>query len=243
MLKEVVEKGLLTAKAIIGIWPAASVGDDVLIYDHEDNHKVVTKFHYLRQQRKMGAGIPNLSLADYIAPRSSNRQDYMGCFAVSTGFGIEKLVDKFLKEHDDYNSIMIKALADRLAEALAEMMHQKVRKEIWGYAPMEQLKNEELIKEKYQGIRPAPGYPACPDHTEKRLIWDLMQVKERIGIELTESFAMYPTAAVSGFYFGHPDAKYFGIGKIAKDQIISLAERKNKEIEEIEKWLSPILGY
>jgi 5-methyltetrahydrofolate--homocysteine methyltransferase len=243
LLDKVIKDDALTAKAIIGIWPAASIGDDVLVYTNENRDEIETKFHFLRQQRKMGPGIPNLSLSDYVAPLDSNKRDYIGCFAVSTGFGIEVLVDKFLEDHDDYNSIMIKAIADRLAEALAEMMHEKVRKEMWGYAHNESLDQEDLLRERYQGIRPAPGYPACPDHTEKALIWDLMQVKENIGIELTESFAMYPTAAVSGFYFANPNAKYFGIGKIAKDQVINLAERKNQEILEVEKWLAPVLGY
>lgn len=243
LLDKVIAKELLTAKAIMGIWPAASMGDDVIVYSNEERNEIETRFHFLRQQRKMGAGIPNLSLSDYVAPLESNKKDYIGCFAVATGFGIEALVEEYIKDHDDYNSIMIKAIADRLAEALTEMMHQKVRKEIWGYASDETFDNDELIKERYQGIRPAPGYPACPDHTEKALIWDLMKVKEEIGIELTESFAMYPTAAVSGFYLAHPNAKYFGIGKIAKDQVISLAERKNMEISEVERWLAPVLGY
>jgi 5-methyltetrahydrofolate--homocysteine methyltransferase len=243
LLKKVVDEKLLEARAIMGIWPAASIGDDVEIYSDDTKSEAIQRFHFLRQQRKMGEGIPNLSLADYVAPKEMNKSDYLGCFAVSTGFGIESLIAEFEKDHDDYNSIMIKALADRLAEALTEMMHQKVRKEIWGYAQTETLNNEDLIKEKYQGIRPAPGYPACPDHTEKALIWKLMQVEESIGISLTESFAMYPTAAVSGFYFSHPNAKYFGIGKIAKDQVIHLAERKMETIANVEKWLSPVLGY
>ncbi len=243
LLKKVVDEKLLEARAIMGIWPAASIGDDVEIYSDDTKSVAIQRFHFLRQQRKMGEGIPNLSLADYVAPKEMNKSDYLGCFAVSTGFGIESLIAEFEKDHDDYNSIMIKALADRLAEALTEMMHQKVRKEIWGYAQTETLNNEDLIKEKYQGIRPAPGYPACPDHTEKALIWKLMQVEESIGISLTESFAMYPTAAVSGFYFSHPNAKYFGIGKIAKDQVIHLAERKKETIANVEKWLSPVLGY
>lgn len=243
LLKKVVDEKLLEARAIMGIWPAASIGDDVEIYSDDTKSEAIQRFHFLRQQRKMGEGIPNLSLADYVAPKEMNKSDYLGCFAVSTGFGIESLIAEFEKDHDDYNSIMIKALADRLAEALTEMMHQKVRKEIWGYAQTETLNNDDLIKEKYQGIRPAPGYPACPDHTEKALIWKLMQVEESIGISLTESFAMYPTAAVSGFYFSHPNAKYFGIGKIAKDQVIHLAERKMETIANVEKWLSPVLGY
>lgn len=243
LLNKVIENKSLTARAIIGIWPAASEGDDVIVYTNEERNEMEMKFHFLRQQRKMGPGIPNLSLSDYIAPLASKKADYIGCFAVSTGFGIETMVDKFIKDHDDYNSIMIKAIADRLAEALTEMMHQRVRKEIWGYAQDETFNKDELIRERYQGIRPAPGYPACPDHTEKALIWDLMRVQQNIGIELTESFAMYPTAAVSGFYFAHPVAKYFGIGKIAKDQVIKLAERKNMDISETEKWLAPVLGY
>jgi 5-methyltetrahydrofolate--homocysteine methyltransferase len=191
----------------------------------------------------MGEGIPNLSLADYIAPLESGKADYMGLFAVTAGLGIEPIVAAYEKDHDDYHSIMTKAIADRFAEALAEYMHAKVRREIWGYASDEQWTHEDLIREKYVGIRPAPGYPACPDHTEKEILWKLLNAEENAGIKLTESFAMYPAAAVSGFYFAHPQAKYFGIGKIAKDQVQSLAKRKGMPLDWMEKWLAPVLGY
>jgi 5-methyltetrahydrofolate--homocysteine methyltransferase len=200
-------------------------------------------FRTLRQQTKKTAGQPNIALADFIAPVESGIQDYIGCFAVCTGFGLEEIVAEYEKNHDDYSSILAKALADRLAEALAEYMHKKVRTDMWGYAKNETLSNTDLIDEKYQGIRPAPGYPACPDHLEKKTIWNLLNVNENVGIELTDSLAMYPTAAVSGYYFAHPQAKYFGLGKITKDQIEDYATRKNITIEEAERWLSPNLNY
>lgn len=233
----------LHARAVTAIFPAASVGDDVQVYKDEARSEILYTFHFMRQQRKMGEGIPNLSLADYIAPLDSGITDYLGFFAVTAGLGIEKLIEAYEKDHDDYHSIMTKAIADRFAEALAEYMHARVRREIWGYAADENLSNEELIREKYRGIRPAPGYPACPDHTEKDILWKLLNAEENAGIRLTESFAMYPAASVSGFYFAHPDSKYFGIGKIAKDQVQNLAERKNMTLEQMEKWLSPVLGY
>ena len=199
--------------------------------------------HTLRQQNQKAENLPNFALADFIAPQETGKTDYMGFFAVTAGIGIEKLVEAYEKDHDDYNSIMVKAIADRLAEAFAELMHERVRKEFWGYAKSENLSNEDLIKEKYVGIRPAPGYPACPDHTEKGMIFDLLQATEKIGITLTESYAMYPTAAVSGMYFANPESKYFGLGKIAKDQVIDYAQRKNLPLEEAERWLSPVLNY
>ncbi len=200
-------------------------------------------FYTLRQQTKKTAGQPNIALSDFIAPADSGIKDYIGCFAVCTGFDLEEIVADYEKNHDDYSSILAKALADRLAEALAEYMHKKVRTEIWGYAKNEALNNTDLIDEKYQGIRPAPGYPACPDHLEKKTIWGLLNVNENVGIELTDSLAMYPTAAVSGYYFAHPQSKYFGLGKITKDQIEDYAQRKNINIEEAERWLSPNLNY
>ena len=196
----------------------------------------------LRQQGKKGSGLPNLSLADFVAPKGQG-SDYMGAFAVTAGIGIEPLIEQYEKDHDDYNSIMIKAVADRLAEAFAELMHAKIRKELWGYAPQEAFNNEELIRERYQGIRPAPGYPACPEHTEKGILFDLLEVEKNTGISLTESFAMYPAASVSGFYFMHEEAKYFGLGKIEKDQVESYASRKGWTIEQAEKWLAPNLSY
>ena len=242
MLDEVVEKGLLVANAAVGIYPANTINDDTIeVYGKNGN--VIKTFESLRQQGKKGSGLPNLSLADNIAPKESGVQDYMGFFAVTTGINIEPIIEKFDKEHDDYNSIMIKAVADRLAEAFAELMHEKVRKELWGYASDETLDNESLIREKYQGIRPAPGYPACPDHTEKPVLFDLLNVTEHTGIELTSSNAMYPASSVSGMYFAHPDAKYFGLGSISKDQLESYASRKGMTIEEAEKWLAPNLNY
>jgi 5-methyltetrahydrofolate--homocysteine methyltransferase len=185
----------------------------------------------------------NSSLADFIAPKDTGIADYLGVFAVTTGVGIEAHIQRFEAQYDDYSSIMLKALADRLAEAFAERLHERVRKEFWGYAADEQLSNEELIKEKYRGIRPAPGYPACPDHTEKATLWQLLQPDQRIGLSLTENFAMYPTAAVSGWYFSHPEAAYFGTGKIDRDQVLDYAARKGWTLDEAEKWLAPILGY
>ena len=243
MIKEIIEKDLLIANAIVGLYPANAIGDDVEIYTDESRKEVKTTFHMLRQQGKKGSGLPNLSLADYVAPKESGKPDYMGAFAVTAGVGIEPLIEKYEAEHDDYNSIMIKAVADRLAEAFAELMHKKVRKELWGYATSEILDNEALIKEKYQGIRPAPGYPACPDHTEKRLLFDLLEAERHTGISLTESFAMYPASSVSGFYFMHEEAKYFGLGKIERDQVEDYAQRKEMSVEDTEKWLAPNLSY
>lgn len=237
MLDEIVENNLLQAQAVIGLFNAESLGDDLNVLNEKG--EVLTQFHFLRQQGKKASKIPNISLADFVAPKD----DFFGGFAVTAGIGIEKLIEQYEKEHDDYKVIMIKALADRLAEAFAELMHKKVRTEWWGYAKGEDLLSDELIKEKYQGIRPAPGYPACPDHTEKRLLFDLLQVEKNTGIELTESFAMYPASSVSGFYFSHPDSKYFGLGKIGKDQIENYSKRKNMSVEEVEKWLAPNLNY
>jgi 5-methyltetrahydrofolate--homocysteine methyltransferase len=196
-------------------------------------------FLTLRQQSKKSAGKPNIALADFIAPKSSGKQDYMGCFCVSTGFGTQELATQFEDNHDDYNSIMIKALADRLAEAFAEYLHKEVRTKYWSYAKDENLSNQELIKESYKGIRPAPGYPACPDHLEKSTIWKLLNVEENIGVKLTDSLAMWPAASVSGYYFGNPEARYFGLGKINKDQVVDYSKRRNISIEEAEKWLNP----
>lgn len=240
LLDEIVENKLLRANGVIGLYKAVAVGDDVKVYDR-DQH--IETFHFLRQQGKKGSGIPNISLADFIAPEDSGLTDYIGGFAVTAGIGLEKIVERFKAAHDDYNEIMAKALADRLAEAFAELMHEKIRRELWGYASDEQLENEELIREKYQGIRPAPGYPACPDHTEKPLLFKLLQVEESAGIKLTESYAMYPAAAVSGFYFSHPESKYFGLGKIEKDQVQDYARRKKMEMKEAERWLAPNLAY
>lgn len=236
LLDEVIEKKLLQAKAVIGFWPANSVGDSVLLENG-------TWFHFLRQQSEKAEGQTYNCLADFVLPQQSGVTDYIGGFAVTAGIGIEKLVEQYEKDHDDYHSIMIKAIADRLAEAFAERMHELVRKEHWGYASNENLSNEDLIKEEYRGIRPAPGYPACPDHTEKRTLFNLLQAEENAQIHLTENFAMYPAASVSGYYFAHPQSKYFGLGKIAKDQVEEYAKRKGVEVSFVEKWLAPNLGY
>ena len=241
LLNKILDEKLFTAKGIFGIFPANSDdSDDILIFDEEGNEQM--KFHTLRQQLKKSAGKEYLSLSDFIAPKSSGINDYMGAFAVTTGFGTEELAQKYYDDGDDYNAIIVKALADRLAEAFAEFLHHKVRTEIWGYAENENLENEDLIAEKYLGIRPAPGYPTCPDHLEKTTIWKLLNVKENIGLELTESLAMFPTAAVSGYYFGNPKAKYFGVGKISEDQLKDYAERKGVDLEFARKWLSPNLA-
>jgi len=243
VLDEVIDKNLLQANGVVGLYPANSVGDDIEIYTDETRSEVKTVFHSLRQQGKKGTGLPNLSLADFVAPKNSDKVDYVGGFAVTTGLGIEPLVEKYEKDHDDYNSIMIKAIADRLAEAFAEALHAIVRKELWGYAQGETLDNESLIKETYQGIRPAPGYPACPDHTEKPILFDLLNAEQATGITLTESMAMYPASSVSGFYFMHEEAKYFGLGKIEKDQVTDYAKRKGMSLEDTERWLAPNLAY
>ncbi len=236
LLKKVLDQNLLGAKAIYGLFEANTVNDDDIEVSTKEGGFI---FRTLRQQLKKHAGKPNFALSDFIAPKESGLQDYIGCFCVTTGFGTKDLAEAFEKDLDDYNSIMIKALADRLAEAFAEYLHKKVRKEDWGYANEETLSNDELIKEAYKGIRPAPGYPACPDHLEKITIWEMLKVKERIGVELTESMAMWPAASVSGYYFANPEARYFGLGKIKEDQVKDFAERKNIEFEYAKKWLSP----
>jgi 5-methyltetrahydrofolate--homocysteine methyltransferase len=243
LLDDIIKNKWLTAKAVIGLYPANAAGDDVVIYSDETRKKVLTTFHMLRQQIQKTTSQPYLSLADYIAPAGTGINDYIGCFAVTSGIGIEAVLERFQKEHDDYNSILTKALADRLAEAFAELMHELVRTQYWGFSKDENLSNEELIAEKYPGIRPAPGYPAQPDHTEKKLLFDLLDAEAGSGIILTESFAMYPASSVSGLYFSHPESKYFNVGKIARDQVEEYAKRKNMTVEEIEKWLAPILAY
>ena len=241
ILNRILDEKLLTAKAIFGIFKANSnESDDILIFDEDNN--VQAKFLTLRQQAQRSKGKDYLALSDFIAPKSTGKTDYMGAFCVTTGFGTDELAEEYEKANDDYNAIMVKALADRFAEAYAEFLHKKVRTEYWGYAVQEELSNEELIAEKYKGIRPAPGYPACPDHLEKSTIWDLLKVKENIGVYLTESLAMFPTAAVSGYYFGSPHAKYFGLGKITEDQLKDYADRRSCSIQEARKWLSPNLA-
>jgi 5-methyltetrahydrofolate--homocysteine methyltransferase len=244
MLKRIIAGKSLTAKGVIGLFPANTVGDDdVAVYKDAKRRKLLTTLHFLRQQDEKPPGRPNRSLADFVAPKESGIADYIGAFAVTAGIGTEALANHYKQQHDDYNAILVQALADRLAEAFAERLHERVRKEFWGYAPDEALTVEQLVKEKYQGIRPAPGYPACPDHTEKALLFELIDVTRRTEIKLTESFAMWPAAAVSGFYFSHPEATYFAVGKINKDQVKDYARRKGMEIKTVERWLSPNLGY
>jgi 5-methyltetrahydrofolate--homocysteine methyltransferase len=242
LLEEIIQRKLLRAKGVYGFFAAASVGDDIELYKDVPRKAVLTTIHTLRQQSEKPQGQPNLALADYVAPKESGRNDYLGAFAVTAGIGLDELCSRFDKDHDDYNAIMAKALADRLAEAFAEYLHKRVREE-WGYGRSERLTNDDLIRERYRGIRPAPGYPACPDHTEKRLLFDLLSVEKNAGITLTESFAMLPAAAVSGFYFAHPEAKYFAVGKIGKDQVEDYARRKSMDLRTIERWLSPNLNY
>ena len=244
MLARIVDEKLLTARGTIGFWPAARVGaDDIAVYSDESRTEVIATLHQLRQQVEKPNGKPNLSLADFIAPRDSGVKDYIGGFCVTTGHGVKELAAKYEAAHDDYSSIMLKALADRLAESFAEQLHRLVRTELWGYATKEQLSNEELIKERYQGIRPAPGYPACPDHTEKATLFSLLDAPATCGVELSESYAMSPAASVSGFYYSHPEADYFAVGKIGKDQVQSIAERKGETLETMERWLRPNIEY
>jgi len=241
ILKRILDEKLLTAKAIFGIFKAnANETDDILIFD--ENRKEQAKFLTLRQQAQRSKGKDYLALSDFIAPQSTGKTDYVGAFCVTTGFGTDELAGEYEKANDDYNAIMVKALADRFAEAYAEFLHKKVRTEYWGYANQETLSNEELIAEKYKGIRPAPGYPACPDHLEKNTIWDILKVEEQIGVYLTESLAMFPTASVSGYYFGSPHAKYFGLGKITEDQLRDYAKRRGCSLQQARKWLSPNLA-
>lgn len=244
MLRKLIDEKLLKANGVIGFWPANSVNDDdIELYTDDTRTTVLTTIHTLRQQSEKVKGEPHYALADFIAPKDSGRADYWGGFAVTSGLGCDELVKEYEENHDDYNSIMVKALADRLAEAFAEKMHELVRKDYWAYDPEESFNNEDLIKEKYTGIRPAPGYPACPDHTEKRTLFDLLEAEKNTGLHLTENFAMFPTAAVSGFYFSHPHSRYFGLGKIAKDQVEDYAIRKNASLEDTERWLAPNLSY
>jgi 5-methyltetrahydrofolate--homocysteine methyltransferase len=244
MLDQIVHEKWLKARAVIGFYPANTVDDDDIAVYADDNRNVKRmSLHQLRQQKAKPEGRGQWCLADFIAPAGSERADYIGCFAVTAGIGIDDHVARFEAAHDDYSSIMLKALADRLAEAFAERMHERVRREFWGYAAGEQLDKAALINETYRGIRPAPGYPACPDHTAKANLWALMDAERNTGIRLTESFAMFPTAAVSGFYFSHPDARYFAVGKIDRDQVASYAQRKGLSLREAERWLAPNLSY
>ncbi len=243
LLDRIVTDRLLRAKAVVGFWPANAIGDDIELYADESRGTRRAVIHSIRQQMAKAPGRRNYALADFVAPRDSGIPDFVGAFAVTTGHGLDALVKRFEDGNDDYSAILAKALADRLAEAFAERMHQLVRRELWGYAPEESLSSEQLIREEYQGIRPAPGYPACPDHTEKGTLFELLDAEARIGIRLTESYAMTPTAAVSGWYFWHPEARYFGVGKIGRDQVLDYARRKGMSIDEAERWLAPNLGY
>jgi 5-methyltetrahydrofolate--homocysteine methyltransferase len=239
MLGKIKKERWLEHKAVLGMFSANSIGDDIELYD--TGGQVIHTIHTMRQQLQKAKGVPNIALADFVAPKSSGKIDYVGGFVVTSGIGIEAKLSVFEADHDDYSSILLKALADRLAEAFAEYLHERVRKEFWGYASDESFSNEALIKEEYKGIRPAPGYPACPDHTEKIGLFELLEATERTGVSLTESLAMYPTASVSGWYFAHPNSKYFGVGKIKRDQVESLAHRKGYTLDEMERWLSPNL--
>jgi 5-methyltetrahydrofolate--homocysteine methyltransferase len=243
MLKRIVNEKWLTASGVVGLWPANAVGDDVELYTDESRSQVLSTVHSLRQQSKKASNVPNIALADFVAPKETGLQDFMGGFAVTAGLGIETKLAEFAADHDDYSSIMLKALADRLAEAFAEKLHAIVRKETWGYEPHESLTNEDLIREKYRGIRPAPGYPACPDHTEKPELFKLLNANSITGMTLTDSLAMMPAASVSGWYFAHPQSKYFGLGKIEKDQVEDYASRKGMSLKDVERWLSPNLNY
>ena len=243
MLQKIVDEKWLTAKGVIGFFPANSVGDDIEIYTDESRNEVLTTLHHLRQQDQKKGSQPNYCLSDFIAPKDSGVADYIGGFAVTAGHKIEAKIKEFEENHDDYQAIMLKVLADRFAEAFAEHMHERVRKEFWAYEPDESLENEELIKEKYRGIRPAAGYPACPDHTEKGILWELLQPEQNAGMTITESFAMLPTAAVSGWYFAHPDSRYFSVTRIQKDQVEDYAKRKGMDLVTAERWLASVLGY
>jgi 5-methyltetrahydrofolate--homocysteine methyltransferase len=243
MLDRVLRERWLRARAVLGFFPANSTGDDVEVYAGADREQVAWRLHHLRQQKRKPPGRPQRCLADYMAPRGSGVPDFIGAFAVTAGIGIDEHVARFEAAHDDYSAILLKALADRLAEAAAEALHERVRREYWGYAPEERLDAEQLIREEYRGIRPAPGYPACPDHTEKATLWRMLDVERNAGIRLTESFAMLPTAAVSGWYFSHPEACYFAVGPIGPDQARDYAARKGFDVAEAERWLAPILAY
>jgi 5-methyltetrahydrofolate--homocysteine methyltransferase len=242
LLREIVDKKLLKAQAVYGFYPANSEGDDIIVYSDALRSGELMRFHTLRQQKESHRGKPQMALADFVAPLSSGLIDYIGAFAVSAGDGTQELAQKFEQENDQYSSIMTKALADRLAEAFAEYLHQRARAD-WGYGKEENLTPEELIAEKYRGIRPAPGYPACPDHTEKAILFNLLQVTEATGIALTESYAMFPAAAVCGLYFAHEEAHYFAVSAIGKDQVESYAARKGMTVKDVERWLAPVLGY
>ncbi|TBR11663.1 MAG: methionine synthase, partial [Lysobacter sp.] len=240
MLRTMITERWVSARAVFGLWPANSIGDDVEV---ETSAGTTTRLHFLRQQVDKPVERPDFCLADFIAPKDTGLRDGIGAFAVTAGLGIEPHVARFEAAHDDYNAILLKALADRLAEALAERLHERVRREFWGYAPDEALDNEALVTERYRGIRPAPGYPACPEHSEKATLFAMLDATSTIGIELTESFAMYPAASVSGYYFAHPGSQYFVVGRISKEQVTDYARRKGVELTQAERWLAPNLDY
>jgi 5-methyltetrahydrofolate--homocysteine methyltransferase len=243
MLRRIVEERWFNPKAVIGFWPANTVGDDIRLFTGESRSERLATFHGLRQQLSKRDGRPNLCLSDFVAPVETGLADYVGGFVVTVGIEEVRIAERFERANDDYRSILVKALADRLAEAFAERMHQRVRKEFWAYAPDEAISNEDLIREEYRGIRPAPGYPAQPDHTEKEALFGLLQAERRIGVRLTESYAMWPGSSVSGLYLAHPEAHYFGVAKVERDQVEDYAARKGMSIPEVERWLSPILNY
>jgi len=243
MLDRVVRGRWLTASGVYGLWPANAVGDDVEIYTDDARSGILGTWHNLRQQNQKPTGNPNLCLSDFVAPRDNGPVDYIGAFAVTAGLGIEAKLEEYRAQNDDYGAIMLKAIADRLAEAFAEHLHQRVRTEFWGYASGESLSNAELVGEKYRGIRPAPGYPACPDHTEKGELFRLLDATRNADIQLTDTFAMQPAAAVSGFYLAHPQARYFAVGKIERDQVGDYAHRKGMDLAHAERWLAPVLNY
>jgi 5-methyltetrahydrofolate--homocysteine methyltransferase len=242
LLETIVRERRLTARAVFGFFPANAVGDDIEVYADEGRKRPLAILHTLRQQTARPDGMPHQALADFVAPRESGLPDYVGGFAVTAGFGADDLVARFQRDHDDYHAIMVKALADRLAEALAERVHKLAREE-WGFGRGEGLGYEDLIRERYRGIRPAPGYPACPDHSEKRVLFDLLRVEEATGIRLTESFAMTPPASVSGLLFSHPQARYFTVGPLGRDQVLDYQRRKGLALAEVERWLAPNLAY
>jgi 5-methyltetrahydrofolate--homocysteine methyltransferase len=242
LLDCIIQKKLITARGVYGLFPANAVGDDVELYADEKRQKVIERFHFLRQQSNKEGSEPCRSLADFIAPKQTGLRDHIGAFAVTSGIGLKELCESYRAKHDDYNAIMAEALADRLAEAFAECLHKRVRGE-WGYGCTENLSNEDLIQEKYRGIRPAAGYPACPDHTEKGPLWHLLDVKANTEIQITESFAMWPGSSVSGLYFAHPESRYFSLGKIDRDQVADYSQRKGMSVPEVERWLGQNLNY
>jgi 5-methyltetrahydrofolate--homocysteine methyltransferase len=242
LLDKIVDQKLLRARAVYGLFPASAKGDDVELYTDASRSRVLTTFYFLRQQAEREGKDACRSLGDFIAPQATGLADHIGAFAVTSGIGLKEICDRFRADHDDYNAIMAEALADRLAEAFAECLHKRVREE-WSYGRSENISNEDMIHEKYRGIRPAPGYPACPDHTEKGTLWQLLDVEANTGIQITESFAMWPGSSVSGLYFAHPEARYFSLGKIERDQVADYAERKGMSLGEAERWLSPNLNY